>query len=218
MINYCQNSSIATNATLMINDSTYSPLWPDINISAISIRNATNNLDIGSGNYTYNITSQLIWFNFSKGQSPRFNGSNAYICYNKTFIANSTDLTNTSYPVVYNIVGGATWGSTVYFDIITTPAGAGGLALNDTNWTVGYTQKLRTCEARDAARLTRNVIFAGFALVALLAIVVSAFLIINIFQGGEVSFAGIMTAVGLIGLAVILFVGYYIIGYFVTIT
>jgi hypothetical protein len=84
------------------------------------------------------------------------------------------------------------------------------------NWTLGWSEYPLTCTTVNSdnsnCQNTKTTIFAAFALLAVVGIAASAFVIINMF-GGNLDGTAIMTvAVALIGLAVILFVGYYIIG------
>ena len=70
----------------------------------------------------------------------------------------------------------------------------------------------RTCSVRDSCSTAQLAIFAGFGLLALAAIVLAAFFIISIFSDGNLVVAsGTAVVVGIIGLGIIIIIGYYII-------
>lgn len=85
------------------------------------------------------------------------------------------------------------------------------------NWTITWSEYPYVCTTttttgESQCNSTKVTIFAGFALLAVLAIVVSAFMIIKMFGDNFDGTALTVTAIAAIGLCVILFIGYYIIG------
>ena len=84
------------------------------------------------------------------------------------------------------------------------------------NWTVTWGEVARSCtwitSSGQSCQQTKTTLFAGFALLAVIGIAISAFLLINIFKDGMDGTAIMATALTVVGLGVILFVAYYIIG------
>lgn len=176
-------------------------------------------------NYTLstsdNITYTVQW------KDARYNTStNVSATWNRTFVKNVDDLIlhpeliNSDTPYTSSWLDqnvSSAYGGTSYFKLDDyLPYG---LMVNNTNWAVGWSLTVRTClsatlsnEAVDGINNTRNLAFAGFALLAVLILAAIAFGIVQIFNGGS---GDLMTlAILAIGGAVILVVAYVII-YFV---
>lgn len=128
--------------------------------------------------------------------STLFEGETGSICYNKTFTVGVL-LVPTKYTVAT-----ATYGGTPTLTLDSDE-------LNFTDWTVAYTQTTRTCLARDSCQNTQNTLYAGLALIGLIAIVASAFVIMGLI-GGDSGVSMMMIAVAIIGLGIVVMIGYYI--------
>ncbi len=196
------------NWTLVDANSTNSTLiWESIGESSVIIKNGTDGETLGDGNYTIYAADGIIFWHLSNttyhgvGGLAKWNVSTVAVYYNKSFIASETDLVA--------IAQGYTEGSTPGFGGTKTWA-IDRSELDGNNWTVAYNTITRTCTARDSCMTTRATIFAGFALIAVAIIVLSAFAIIKLISG-EMSGAALgVLAVAIIGLAIIIMIGYYI--------
>ncbi len=199
-------SSISTLSDL--NSTNTSLFWPLIDPSSVIVTNSTGGV-LGAGNYTVFATPGIIWWNIS---NSTFFGNNSagdymwnetivYIYYNKSFLALETDLV--ALGLGYDEGAAPTYGGTKTWGL-TRPE------LNNTDWTMFYIYTTRTCSARDSCLATRATVFAGFALIAVAMIVLSAFGIIKLITGDMTGAALGVIAITIIGLAVIIMIGYYI--------
>lgn len=196
----CENQTLVNNTITTF-------FWPNLLADNITVSNAsnTNILLLGGGNYTFNNTNGTMYWNVSDSGWLNINVTS---CYNKSIIVGLTDLVTETVTAPYETVGaGAGWGIP-YGWRTTVPE------LNNSDWatTIGYTN--RSCTTRDACRTTQTVIFSGLGLLALLAVVGAGFLIVNIFNGGGAisTIAATTFTIAVIGLGVVLYVGYIIVG------
>lgn len=189
LTDYCENVTLVNGTSVVLN-------WLDLDVDESYIVNATNvDQYLGVGNYTFNYTlGTVAWINDS------WEDELVSVCYNKTFTAVSTDLVSLARGYTENSPGyGVTKTWTVLADY----------GIENYNWTAFYTEVDRTCSARDSCEATKFTIFAGFALMAVAIIILSAFALIKITSGGDGSL--MMVTIGAIGLAIILMVGYVIV-------
>jgi len=197
----CQNQTLVNNTITTF-------FWPDLIAGNITVRNASNTdviLLLGGGNYTFNNTNGTMYWNVTDSGWLNINVSS---CYNKSIIVGVTDLvTATTTPAYATVGAGAGWGIPYGLEV-NVPE------LNNSDWTVtlGYTN--RTCTTRDACRTTQTVIFSGLALLSLLAVIGAGYLIVNLISGGGAvsTVASLTFTVAMIGFAVVLYVGYIIVG------
>lgn len=187
---------------LTITNSTNSSLyWPVIDATSVVIYNATNSMLLGAENYTVFATDGIIWWNLSDDSTfSNWTGVKVSVYYNKSFLALETDLVELA--LGYN-ENSPSYGGTKTWGLSRSE-------LNNTNWTMYYTYSDRTCAARDSCLATRTTIFAGFALIAVAIVVLSAFAIIKLISGEMTGAALGVLAVAIIGLAIIIMIGYYI--------
>jgi len=190
----CENFTITNQTTAQLQ-------WVNIDNGNISIRNSTDGVVIGTKNYTLDYTLGQVTWNTS---TNNFNNTLAEICYNVTIYDGVTDLTDSGYSFTYELGS-----NTAYGDDTTIMITEG--ALNNTNWTTFFNFVERTCNTRNSCASTQVTIYAGLSLIALIGLVVAAFLLINVFQGGWDTTVFIATIIGLIGLGIIVMIGYYII-------
>jgi len=190
---------------------------PGTIVGTAAIMNVTNSTGtvVGGGNYTVaNNTAGLTTLTWSFNTAS-FNDTTLRVCYNKTLVK----VTNVAYNdiahpngvlctscTLLSATGGADFGQT-YSVRLARPE------LNGTSYAAYWTLATRTCVARDGCQATRTIVFAGYALIALFAIVGAAFFIVNIVGkgGADMATAGVMV-VTIIGLAIVILVGYLITG------
>lgn len=183
------------------NNTNSSLIWPSIDAGSVVIQNATNGVILGAGNYTIYATDAMIWWNLTGDNNEQWNYTTVSIYYNKSFLALQTDLV----AIEHGYTEGAAPG---YGETKTWQISRDEIAGN--NWTMFYTYTTRTCSARDSCLATRVTIFAGFALLAVAIVVLSAFAIIKLISGDMTGAAlGVLT-VSIIGLGVVIMIGYYI--------
>jgi len=184
------------------NNTNSSLIWANIDAGSVWIANASNTLQIlGAGNYTIYATDAMIWWNLTGDNYDHWNLSTVSVYYNKSFLALETDLV--ALATGYDEGAAPTYGGTKTWGLSRSE-------LNSTDWTMYYTYTDRMCAARDSCMTTRATIFAGFALIAVAIIVLSAFAIIKLFSGEMTGAALGVLAVAIIGLAIIIMIGYYI--------
>ncbi len=175
--------------------------WEEIDTGTQVVRNQTGTVQ-GGGNWTFDETLGTI----TLSDDNTINGTLLNICYNKTFATDYELLANLTR---WSVPSTADYGSDI---AITLLAGTDGSEdLNNTGWTTDSVVYTRTCSTRDSCSATQVTIFAGFALMALAAIVLAAFALISIFSNGNVAAAGFSAIViGIIGLGIVLMIGYVI--------
>ena len=191
-MNLCYNTTL-TNLT---NTSLY---WADVG----AILNVTNSSDsdmiLGANNYSDAYISEgKIYWNLS-GTSGGWNGDTVNVCYNKTFTT-ATSLSDLSLGYVEGT--NPTYGGTKTW-YISRPE------LTEHDWTLVYTSNDRACEARDSCAATQQVIYGGFGLIAVGIIVLSAFALIQISNGGGVNIMPV--AIGAVAIGVVVMIGFVII-------
>jgi hypothetical protein len=178
----------------------------------LNVTNSTGTV-VGVGNYTlanntagrYNIT----WV-FDNASYAIFNNTALRVCYNKTLTKNVDNLVSPTTIcngcTLLESRGGSNFGVT-FGTRLTTPDLITGYAAE-------WTTVTRTCSTRDSCAATKTTIFAGFGILALFAIVGAGFLIVNIFNGPGGADMGTMMAVAIsiVGLAIVLFMGYVVTG------
>jgi len=196
----CENHTI-------LNGTTSTLLWRNIDASTINISNATSNKEIVSDNYTLSYNNGTVEWNLLNDPGAPPNGTLARICYNKTFTVADNLLNATAYT-------GSIWGITGTYNDYTSDIGFRTLTnqLDGSNWTATYSLTTRTCNARDSCTNTQGVIYAGLGLLIIVAIALAAFAIIQIFSGGDFSPALLsVTVVSILGLGIIVMIGFYIV-------
>jgi len=171
--------------------------WTGTDAGSFVVYNATDPTTIlGAGNYTVNDTEGSI--NFST-LSPTLNNTLNGVCYNKTFTADTTDLV--ALGLGYYEVNTPTYGGTKEWQILRSASGQ--------DWNAVYTYTDRTCAARDSCQATKLTIYGGFSLLAVAMIVLGAFALIKLTSGGGADLS--VVTIGIIGLGIVLMVGYYIV-------
>ena len=184
---------------VLLNNTNSSLYWPGIDINSVLIINGSDDI-LGSANYTVYPIPGIIYWNLTNAAG--WNDSvNVYVYYNKSFFALETDLV--ALGLGYDEGAAPGYGGTKTWGLSRTE-------LNSTDWTVFYTYTDRECAARDSCLGTRATIYAGFALIAVAIIVLSSFAIIKLISGDMTGVALGVLAVSIIGLAVIIMIGYYI--------
>ncbi len=194
-------NQVCDNETAAINATTYTLDWEVLDDGTGVVYNSTGSV-MSAGNYTINYTLGTFRLN----DDTSLNNSELGICYNKTFAVTYDFVANITR---YSVPTTAEYGD----DIAITLLGAtdGSEDLNNTGWTTNGIVFTRTCNTRDSCTATQVTIFAGFALMALAAIVLAAFALISIFSNGNVAAAGFSAIViGIIGLGIVLMIGYVI--------
>lgn len=191
----CEDITL-TNAT---NSSLY---WPAISSGAATVINVTNSSSdiLPATNYTVYATPGIIYFEITGPDTDGWDGKTVNVCYNKTFTAAVTDLVSMS-------LGYSSTGSTAYGGTTTWEITKGDITEHD--WTTTYILNTRTCAARDSCAATQQTIFAGFGLLAVGIIVLAAFALIQMSNGGGVDMTAV--AIGSIAIGVVLMIGFIII-------
>jgi hypothetical protein len=203
----CDNYLNITNSTLLVL----------VYQNVIGIKNISNTSNqavvMTTGNYTTNLTAgtaKVVW------DTTRWDNSNLTVCYNKTLVKNIDDLVE--YTSISNMANDmytttGTFGS--YNDAIGIKTSFLYGSLNNTNWVVTWQVVDRACAdsaGQSSCQNTQRTIYAAFGLIALFSIVLAAFVIIGMFQGGALDGTAIMaTVIGIIGLCVIEFVAFIIV-------
>lgn len=196
-------TNLRENKTL-VNASTIRLNWSNSTSTAVIVANASDQSQIlKPGNYTVNAQAGTITWNLD-AEGATFDTKVVQITYNKSFEV-SNNFSTANYTWSWSTTNAGVYDAIAYLTL--TP-----LELNNTNWTIKYSYTVRTCSVRDSCNSTQMVIFAGMSLIALFAIVLAAFGIIQIVSGNSDTTALMMTLTGLIGLAIVLYAGYYIVG------
>ena len=193
LINKCENFTIIDGVTNYLE-------WKNIITGNFTLYNTTNgDLVVSDGNYTLNEVTGI--FDLVSGDTG-YNNTLVQACYNKTFPIAYDLLKNTTR---FTMPSTADYGDDIAITLLSAD-------LNDTLWAVNGVVYTRTCSVRDSCSTAQLAIFAGFGLLALAAIVLAAFFIISIFSDGNLVVAsGTAVVVGIIGLGIIIIIGYYII-------
>jgi len=189
-MNLCYNTFIANNT----NNSLY---WADIS-TILNITNASDTTQLlGAANYTTYATAGKVYWNLVS--ATEWNGANVSLCYNKSFTT-TTDLFDLT--LGYTVTPSTAYGGTTVWTI-NRPE------LTGQDWSTTYTINTRTCAATASCKATQQTIFAGFGLIAVGIIVLSAFALINLSSGNGIDLTAV--AVGAIAIAIVIMVGYVII-------
>ncbi len=191
----CQNATI-------LNGSTVTLAWAQTNYN-ITV-NASRLMGNGDGgvdsNYTYNNATGILTWNFSGALED---GNNSEICYNKTFDVNE-DIQDTRNGAAIFTLANTEYGDDGNFTLWA-------IELNNTPLDLNYSLNTRDCSIANSCRSTQTVIFSGFALLALFAIIVAAFAIIAVFNTGDTTAISVTLIASVIGLGIIIMIGYIII-------
>jgi hypothetical protein len=154
-----------------------------------------------AGNYTYNATLGTIsWNNLT---IAKWNNTEVLVCYNKTYSTSTNIVSDDEYytGAVYTSSVGTT-GS--YWTLLNND-------LNGTDWDVTYNYWTQDCSVSTQCNNTKGILFAGFGLIALAAIVLAAFLIVNMVRDSQFDAGSIIAIViSIIALSVVILVGYII--------
>lgn len=171
------------------------------NISHMNISNSSLPTQLLNPlNYTYYNATGYLKIHLSD-DAIGWNASNVTIQFQKEFTANVTDLVTQNEGYDYTMSG---YGAISYWRITSS-------SLDARNWMVSYTYNQRQCDVRNACTNTQRVLYAGLALIVLAAIIVSAFALVAMFNGGDMSSAALSAvAVGIVGLGIAVMIGYYI--------
>ena len=175
----------------------------------LNVTNSTGTI-LGTGNYTL-ANNTVGVYNITWSFSDSSNSSVLGVCYNKTLVKNQDNISSPAGQIcgactLLDTNGGTDYGINYNARLATYD-------LNNTGYAAQWTTITRTCVARDGCAGTRNTIFAGFALIALFAIIGAAFLIINIISHSGMDIAAMsVTVITIIGLAIVLIVGYLVTG------
>jgi hypothetical protein len=195
--NTCENFTITNNAT------TTTLYWDNITSNSVYVTNTTNKsiilLRALGSNYSINYVVGTIFWNFSDATTlSLWNNTLVDVCYNKTFTRLVTKLDRG-----FTGTGSYDWGASY------TLTGTRSEIYNK-NWRAYYSYDTRTCSARDSCLATKVTIFAGFGLLAVIMIVISAFALIKLTQGDMTTTILGTVAIGIIALAIVIMLGYYI--------
>lgn len=188
------------NYTTIDNSTTITLIWA--NISDLVIRNATQYDNIMFiGNYTFDNATGIVTWNLTDVMGGIESWNNTNVSFYYTVNMSGRDMTDTNF---LKIDGNISWGQNTGWTVTEAD-------LTNQDWTVGYTYTERTCSARDSCRSTKVIIFAAFGLIVLIIIVGAGFLLTQVI-GGDVDATVIGAfAMGAIGLAIVVMIGYVII-------
>lgn len=189
-----------------------------INSTRLKAYNASTLLS--SGNYTVeNLADGIVHINFT---SNKYMNDSITFVYNRTFLTtekiSGSSICYPSTNCLANITSSSDYGVSASFILVNSTTSTSNTLmstklLDNRNYTITYTTTTRTITSDAAISCggTKMTIFAGFALLAVAMIVLAAFGIVSIFNGssGMGSFSAI--GIGIMGLAIVIMIGYYII-------
>jgi len=220
-----ETMTVASNGSYGVNDIS----WLGIDNNTVRIYNITVEITSDAGrnwtvnNYTTPANTSgggttkwyITWINST------FNGSLVNVTFNKTFVRGVDNIGTVAGAA--KICGAGC--SLVQFNQTPTLGGATGWRLDNTtqygrelniqDWSLMYSYTNKSCGSGPdtlGCQNTKTTVFAAFALVALFAIIGAAFLIINIFRGGGADASAVMVSVVMIiGLGIVVMIGYVVI-------
>lgn len=176
---------------------------------------------LSRGNYTVAyIADNITHINFT---TATYMNDNITFSYNRTFLTtesiSGSSLCYTSASCLVNITGTDAAGETHYITLYNTSTSTSTILnskpLDGKTYNISYTLSTYTADssAKTACQGVQTTVFAGFALIAVALIVLSAFGIIAMFKGGSGEGTFMAIALGVVGLGVILMIGYIVINY-----
>ena len=196
--NFSETATIVNGSTIVLD-------WKYVDTGEILVTN-TSGTALSTGNYSVTYDGTNITWTLD---DLSWNNTGVIVYYNRTLntTENLVQWSGVANTKPYLMNSDSEYGGSPSFTVYDTK-------MNGQDWDLTYFYTTRTCNARDSCEATQATIYVAFGLIALFGVVGAAMLLISVFSGQQS--AGFMgMSVALIGLAVILFIGYIVIFYVV---
>lgn len=217
------NFTVPVNDTVLagMNGTNTSLHWKGVvNFStSLVVKNGTTVVDASNYTLVHPSSDATVWALY--WNVATYNGTTLNVYFNRTFVKNVDDIvanasqiyTGATAASFVTTVTPSTYGASGQVKISSS---APGVYLSGNNWATGWGYTQRTCtgttpEAISGAQSTKLTIYAAFGLLAVLLLVMCAWGIIQMFNGGGMDMT--VLAAMVIGGAIVLVLAYVIISY-----
>ena len=178
------------------------------NVSLVNVTNTTGGQLLVSGNYSLNTTTSKLNWALDTAANAAYNNTNITVIYTRVFDRDVDNLVNGYSSICVGCSGlvnttATDWSQNTGVKMYDSRIGSH-------NYQLTWTYQSRDCTGTNQCQQTRTTIFAAFALIAIIGLVAAAFAITKIF-GGFTSEGLTALVISLLGLAIILFVGYVLV-------